>query len=117
MSFVVVEGFKKEILKDNLKTVETHDLFTTKKDFVMKELTKILVERGNIHQDTVNLLLDEIGLNKIKIAFTHSSMFGEENSEFYELLGDITFNYKVWDLSLLYIFQKFKQKSVYLLST
>lgn len=92
MAFVQVEGFKKEILKDNLKSVETHDLFTTKKDFVMKELTKILVERGNIHQDTVNLLLDEIGLNKIKIAFTHSSMLGEENSEFYELLGDITLN-------------------------
>jgi dsRNA-specific ribonuclease len=55
-------------------------------------ISSLMIKRGNINEETVLKLLDEQGLERVKMAFTHSSMIGESNYEFFEMLGDRSVN-------------------------
>jgi dsRNA-specific ribonuclease len=71
---------------DNSVTVDFKDI-----DFKMA-LIKLLTERGGVDQAVATKLLDEKGLQIMKIAFTHPSMLEVQNYELYETLGDSTLN-------------------------
>jgi dsRNA-specific ribonuclease len=71
---------------DNSVTVDFKDI-----DFKMA-LIKLLTERGGVDQAVATKLLDDKGLQIMKIAFTHPSMLEEQNYELYETLGDSTLN-------------------------
>jgi dsRNA-specific ribonuclease len=86
---VKVYGFKGDVIKSSIDTSTIHKPDINKfKQFVFDLITT----RANINEETAYKLLDDKGLERIKIAFTHSSMIGETNYEFFEMLGDRSVN-------------------------
>jgi dsRNA-specific ribonuclease len=86
---VKVYGFKGEVIKASIDSSAIHKPDPNKfKQFVFDLITT----RANINEETAYKLLDDKGLDRIKIAFTHSSMIGETNYEFFEMLGDRSVN-------------------------
>lgn len=84
-----VKGFKNLIIKESIQTaVENKPDELAFKNFI----SSLMIKRGNINEETVLKLLDEQGLERVKMAFTHSSMIGESNYEFFEMLGDRSVN-------------------------
>jgi dsRNA-specific ribonuclease len=86
---VKIKGFKCLVIKDSLKNPVVHKPDPNKfKNFIFDLITS----RGNINEETAYKLLDEMGMERVKIGFTHSSMIGESNYEFFEMLGDRSVN-------------------------
>ena len=86
---VKVKGFKNLIIKESIQTaVENKPDELAFKNFI----SSLMIKRGNINEETVLKLLDEQGLERVKMSFTHSSMIGESNYEFFEMLGDRSVN-------------------------
>ncbi len=84
-----VKGFKNLIIKESIQTaVENKPDELAFKNFI----SSLMIKRGNINEETVLKLLDEQGLERVKMSFTHSSMIGESNYEFFEMLGDRSVN-------------------------
>ena len=84
-----VKGFKNLIIKESIqKAVEHKPDEIAFKNFI----SSLMIKRGNINEETVLKLLDEQGLERVKMSFTHSSMIGESNYEFFEMLGDRSVN-------------------------
>jgi len=86
---VKIKGFKCLVIKDSLKGAVVHKSDPNKfKSFIFDLITS----RGNINEETAYKLLDDAGIERINIGFTHSSMIGETNYEFFEMLGDRSVN-------------------------
>ena len=86
---VRIKGFKHDVIKERIASATVHTPDSNKfKQFVFDLITK----RGNINEQTAQQLLDERGMERIQIAFTHSTMIGETNYEFFEMLGDRSVN-------------------------
>lgn len=84
-----IYGFKCPVIKESItKAVKHSPDANSFKNFIFDLITK----RGNINESTALKLLDEDGINRVKIAFTHPSMIGEKNYEFFEMLGDRSVN-------------------------
>jgi dsRNA-specific ribonuclease len=82
-------GFKCPVIKSSITTATVHRPDPNKfKQFVFDLITK----RGNINEESTYQLLDDKGMERMKIGFTHSSMMGETNYEFFEMLGDRSVN-------------------------
>lgn len=86
---VKVYGFKCPVIKESINKAVTHTpdsiLF---KNFIFDLITK----RGNINESMALKLLDEEGMDRIRTSFTHTSIVGEKNYEFFEMLGDRSVN-------------------------
>ena len=86
---VKVKGIKNLIIKESLeKSVEHIPDELAFKNFI----SSLMIKRGNINEETVLKLLDDQGIERVKMAFTHSSMVNEKNYEFFEMLGDRSVN-------------------------
>ena len=83
------KGLKNLVIKDSVEKAITH----TSDDLAFTNfISSLMIKRGNINEQTVLQLLDEQGLERVKMAFTHSSMVNEKNYEFFEMLGDRSVN-------------------------
>jgi dsRNA-specific ribonuclease len=86
---VKIYGFKAPVIKEDIERSIIHKPDINKfKQFVFDLITR----RGNINEKTAYELLDDDGLTRIQTGFTHPSMIGENNYEFFELLGDRSVN-------------------------
>lgn len=86
---VKLKGFKNIIIKASLENSVEH----TSDELAFKNfISSLMIKRGNINEETVLKLLDEQGLERVKMSFTHSSMVNEKNYEFFEMLGDRSVN-------------------------
>ena len=86
---VKVKGIKNLIIKASLEKSLEHTL----DELAFKSfISSLMTTRGNINQETVLKLLDDQGMERVKMAFTHSSMVNEKNYEFFEMLGDRSVN-------------------------
>ncbi len=88
-TLINVRGFVKPVIKELLDSALVHK--PNNSDF-RQFLYKLFITRGNINPNIANDLLDEEGVERMKIAFTHSSMLAEQNSEYFETIGDRTGN-------------------------
>jgi dsRNA-specific ribonuclease len=86
---VKLYGFRYPVIKDSVSTSIVHKPDINKfRQFIFNLIT----ERGNINESAAQSLLDEKGLERFKMAFTHSSVVGETSYEFFEMLGDRSVN-------------------------
>jgi dsRNA-specific ribonuclease len=86
---VKVKGIKNLIIKASLEKSLEH----TPDELAFKNfISSLMSKRGNINEETVLKLLDNQGTERVKMAFTHSSMVNEKNYEFFEMLGDRSVN-------------------------
>lgn len=86
---VKFKGLKNLIIKDSVEKAVVH----TFDELAFKNfISSLMSKRGNINEETILKLLDEQGLTRVKMAFTHSSMIGEKNYEFFEMIGDRSVN-------------------------
>ncbi len=83
------KGLKNLFIKDSVEKAITH----TPDDLAFKNfISSLMSKRGNINEETILKLLDDQGLERVKMSFTHSSMINEKNYEFFEMLGDRSVN-------------------------
>ncbi len=86
---VKLYGFKYPVIQSSVSTAIVHKPDINKfRQFIFNLIT----ERGNINESAAQSLLDEKGLERFKMAFTHSSIVGETSYEFFEMLGDRSVN-------------------------
>lgn len=86
---VKLYGFKYPVIQNSISTAIVHKPDINKfRQFIFNLIT----ERGNINESAAQSLLDEKGLERFKMAFTHSSIVGETSYEFFEMLGDRSVN-------------------------
>jgi len=84
-----VKGVKNLIIKESIQTSVEHK--PDELDF-KNFISSLMIKRGNINEETVLKLLDDKGMERVKMAFTHSTMINENNYEFFEMLGDRSVN-------------------------
>ena len=83
------KGLKNLVIKDSVEKAITH----TSDELAFKNfISSLMSKRGNINEQTILQLLDDKGIERVKMAFTHSSMINEKNYEFFEMLGDRSVN-------------------------
>lgn len=83
------KGLKNLVIKDSVEKAITH----SPDDLAFKNfISSLMSKRGNINEETILKLLDDQGLERVKMSFTHSSMINEKNYEFFEMLGDRSVN-------------------------
>lgn len=99
---VKVYGFKYPVIDDSIKTAIVHDLDINKFKTFIKDL---ISTRGNIDDSTAYKLIDDAGADRMKMAFTHSSMMGNSNYEFFEMLGDRSVNKAI----IWYMYRRFPE--------
>lgn len=86
---VKFKGLKNLVIKDSVEKAIIH----TTDDLAFKNfISSLMLKRGNINEETILKLLDDKGMERVKMAFTHSSMINEKNYEFFEMLGDRSVN-------------------------
>jgi len=92
----------RNILVKYLDKVTVHDF--NQEEF-KTFLINLLVTRGNVKQEIAEQLLDQDGLNRMKVAFTTASMLESTSLEFFESMGDLTVNKAIgW-----YMFRRFPE--------
>ena len=86
---VKLYGFRYPVIQESISSAIVHKPDINKfRQFVFDLITV----RGNINESAAHSLLDEKGLDRFKMAFTHSSIIGETSYEFFEMLGDRSVN-------------------------
>ena len=92
-TFLRFPNCNKNIIKELYENSKVHDIYTENKQEFKSFFKQLLSSRGGMTNESIEKILDDNGLNQLKIAFTHSSFISEfENLELYEILGDVTVN-------------------------
>jgi dsRNA-specific ribonuclease len=92
-TFIRFPNCNKNIIKELYENSKVHDIYSENKQEFKSFFKQLLKTRGGMNDESIEKILDDDGLNHLKIAFTHSSFISEfENLELYEILGDVTVN-------------------------
>ena len=85
----LLKQLKRNLVKEKIDQATVHDFNNA--DF-KKALIYIMTTRGSLQREVCEKLLDEEGIEHMKIAFTHPSMLEPTSYELFETLGDSTVN-------------------------
>ena len=101
-----INTVKKYMIPEKLSSSVIHDF--NRNEF-KTNIVELLVKRGSLKKQTAEALLDDEGIDFLKVAFTHPSLLLLPNNketmsyELYETLGDVTLNKcVVW-----YVYRRF----------